>query len=242
MIPVSTAAQVRALDERAIAALGVPGSVLMENAGRLATQVLLERFPAASRRGVRVLCGRGNNGGDGWVVARHLAMAGVPVRVAALEGRMSDDCALNRGICERMGIAVDSEWAGCDDLGAGPAGVLVDALLGTGLSSDLRGRVAEWARRANDCKLPVLAIDLPTGLHADRGCPLGLAVRAAVTVTFGRAKQGFFLEPGPDWCGEIVVADIGLDAARHLLPELVPQPSSDIEASLLLMEASDVVA
>jgi hydroxyethylthiazole kinase-like uncharacterized protein yjeF len=242
MIPVSTAAQVRALDERAIRDLGIPGPVLMENAGRLAVQVLLQCHGDPARRGVRVLCGRGNNGGDGWVMARLLAVAGVPVQVAALAGPMSDDCALERAICERMGIPIQGDWSPEDDLGRGPAGVLVDAMLGTGLSSDLRGEVARWVQRANASGLPILAVDLPTGLHADTGAPLGAAVRADTTVTFGRLKAGLLLEPGPDWCGHVVVADIGLEAAGALLPEHLPRPPSDIGARLLIPEPADIAA
>ncbi len=242
MIPVSTAAQVRALDARAIQSVGVPGPVLMDHAGRLASWALLQHFPAQARRGVRILCGRGNNGGDGWVMARYLRLAGVPVRVAALPGRMSPDCALNRGICERMGVGVDSDWSSADDLGAGPAGLLVDALLGTGLSSELRGQVAAWVERADEAAQPVLAVDLPTGLHADLGCPLGRALRADLTVTFGRLKLGFFMEPGADYCGRVVVADIGLDVADHLLPEHAPQPGADCGATLWVPEPADVAA
>lgn len=237
MIPVSTAEQVRALDERAIQHLGVPGPVLMENAGRLATQVLLEHHGEAARAGVLVLCGRGNNGGDGWVMARHLAMAGVPVRVAALQGRMSDDCALNRGICERMGVPALEDWS-VDE----PCGLLVDAMLGTGLSSALRGTVAAWVERANASGLPIVAVDLPTGLHADTGRPLGLAIEAETTVTFGRLKAGLLLEPGPDYCGRVVVADIGLDAALLLTPDRLPADPSDIGAVLRIPEPSDVAA
>lgn len=242
MIPVSTAAQVRALDERAIRDLGIPGPVLMENAGRLATRVLLERHGDAARVGVRVLCGRGNNGGDGWVMARHLALAGVPVQIAALSGRMSDDCALNRNICERMGLPIQEDWSPDDDLGGGGTGLLVDALLGTGLSSALRGTVASWVQRANSSGLPIVAVDLPTGLHADTGAPLGSAIHAVATVTFGRLKAGLLLEPGADLCGEVVVADIGLDAASALLPALVPRPASDIGVCLQVPEPADVQA
>ena len=242
MIPVSTAAQVRALDERAIRDLGIPGPVLMENAGRLATDVLLDLHGTAARQGVRVLCGRGNNGGDGWVMARHLALRGVPVRVAALPGPMSADCALNRGICERMGLVVDDDWQPGDDLGRGGAGLLVDALLGTGLASDLRGVVAAWVTRANASGLPILAVDLPTGLHADRGAPLGVAIRATSTVTFGRLKAGLLLEPGPDYCGQVIVADIGLDAATFLQAGLVPSLASDIGSCLGMPEPADIAA
>ncbi len=241
MIPVSTAAQVRALDERAIRDLGIPGPVLMENAGRLATQVLMARHGDAARAGVRVLCGRGNNGGDGWVMARHLALAGIPVQVATLGGASTEDCALNRRVCERMGVPIQQDWQPGDDLGTGGTGLLVDALLGTGLSSPLRGTVATWVERADRSGLPILAVDLPTGLDADTGEPLGSAIHAATTVTFGRLKAGLLLEPGVDHCGEVVVADIGLDAASRLLPALVPQPASDIGACLQVPEPADLI-
>jgi hydroxyethylthiazole kinase-like uncharacterized protein yjeF len=242
VIPVCFAAQVRALDERAIRDLGIPGPVLMENAGRLASGVLLERYPEAARRGVRVLCGRGNNGGDGWVMARHLTMAGVPVQVAALGGRMSDDCALNRGICERMGVPIQDDWSAGDDLGRAGTGLLVDALLGTGLSSALRGTVAAWVERANGAGLPILSVDLPTGLHADSGAVMGCAVEADTTVTFGRLKAGLLLEPGADYAGRIVLADIGLDAAQHLSPAQLLQPVSDVGARLFVTEGADVAS
>jgi NAD(P)H-hydrate epimerase len=242
VIPVSTAAQVRALDERAIQALGIPGPVLMENAGRLAARILLERFPGEANRGVRVLCGRGNNGGDGWVVARHLRLAGVPVRVAALPGARSPDCALNEGIAARMGIGADADWQPGDDLGRGPAGLLVDGLLGTGLAAPLRGEVLAWVERANASGLPVLALDLPTGLCADRGLVLGAGIRARATVTFGRLKAGFFLGQGPDLCGDLVLADIGLAAAEHLLPAWQPPGAADTGATLRIAEPADVAA
>ncbi|MFH1463416.1 MAG: NAD(P)H-hydrate dehydratase [Pseudomonadota bacterium] len=242
MIPISSAAQVRALDERAIRDLGIPGPVLMENAGRLTAATLRARFPAETRRGVRVLCGRGNNGGDGWVIARHLRLAGIPVRVADMGGEKSPDCAINAAICARMGVGIDEDWAPGDDLGAGPAGLLVDAMLGTGLSSPLRGRVLGWVERANQSGLPVVAVDLPTGLQAERGEVLGACVQARLTVTFGRLKPGFFLGEGPDVRGDVVLADIGLGAAEHLDPAGLPQPVSDIGATLRMAEAADVAA
>jgi len=242
MIPVSSAAQVRALDERAIRVLGLPGPVLMENAGRLAARVLLERFPVEARRGVRVLCGRGNNGGDGWVVARHLRLAGVPVRVAALPGSRTEDCALNEGIAGRLGIGTDADWDPGDDLGAGPAGLLVDGLLGTGLSAPLGGQVLAWVQRAGQAGLPILALDVPTGLCADRGRVLGACAPARVTVAFGRLKAGFFLGQGPDVCGDVVLADIGLAAAERLLPAWLPPDAADTGATLRLPEPRDIAA
>ncbi|MBN1337229.1 MAG: NAD(P)H-hydrate dehydratase [Deltaproteobacteria bacterium] len=234
MIPICSASQVRALDDLAIRGAGVPGPVLMEQAGRLATGVLLDRLGAAARRGVLVLCGRGNNAGDGYVVARHLHLAGVPVRIRALSGRMSPEATLNRGICERVGVRFVEGWS------LEGVGCIVDALVGTGLSAPLGGEVADLVERVNGSGLPVLSLDVPTGLDADRGTPFPSAVRATVTVTFGRLKTGFFLEPGPDWCGELVLADIGLAAGEALAPATRPEGVGEPGVTMQLVEASDV--
>lgn len=212
MIPVSLASQVRELDRRAIEEMGLPGPVLMENAGRLATRALLARHAGRARRqGVLVACGKGNNGGDGYVVARHLTLAGVDVAVAELEGDRSPDATLNRAICQRMGLPLGVPFE------PERYGVVVDAMLGTGLSSPLRGRLAAWVDRIERTRAGriLVALDIPTGLNADRGSILGCAPRADLTVTFGRLKAGFFLEPGPDVAGELVLARIGLDVGRY---------------------------
>lgn len=230
------------MDARAILGVGVPGVVLMETAGRLATRVLLRRFPAECRRGVLVLCGRGNNGGDGYVMARLLRLAGVPVRVCAAGAPSTPDARVNRESCVRVGIPVDAPFA------PGEAGIVVDALLGTGLTTPLQGTIAAMVRELQEVDRPVLAVDVPTGLCADTGAPLGgLAVRATVTVTFGPPKAGFFLEPGPDFVGDLVVADIGLGIAglwdgipaHPLSPEAEGwMPDS---AMLRMPEATDVL-
>ena len=238
MIAVSSADGVRALDARAIQGVGVPGPVLMENAGRLATGVLLDRWGDAARHGgVLVLCGKGNNGGDGYVVARHLHLAGVPVAVCGLDGRHAPDAERNRYICQRLGLAVDAPCR--PDRYA----VVVDAMLGTGLSSSPRGLVAAHIEAVNAAHKPVLAIDVPTGLDSDSGIPLGATVRADVTVTFGRLKAGFFLEPGPDWCGEVVLADIGLAVAERWSGEREGVPSlNDARPQMMIPEPHDVAA
>ncbi len=204
LIPVSTSAEVRQLDAHTIGGLGVPSLALMELAGRAVAAELMTRFREQASRGVLVLAGRGNNGGDGYVIARLLHLSGVPVEVLGLGGDHSPDCAVNRAAAEALGIPIREE--GLPE----PAGVLVDAMLGTGLREDLRGTLAERVGRLRELPGPKVAVDLPTGLCGDTGRVLGDAAAAELTVTFGRARLGVFLEPGADLAGEVVVADIGL--------------------------------
>ncbi len=207
--PVSTSSEVRALDAHTIHTLGVPGPALMEVAGRAVAAELLARHGDRAREGVQVLAGRGNNGGDGYVIARQLHLAGVPVRVLGLPGEHTPDCAAMRAAAEKLGVPVQEQGA-VEGSGLVAPGLLVDALLGTGLREDLRGAIAERVAAMRASGLPVVAVDLPTGLCGDTGRVLGDAAPAVLTVTFGRARVGHFLEPGADLVGDLVVADIGL--------------------------------
>ena len=198
-----TPAEMGELDRRTIAG-GVAGTVLMERAGAAVADEIRRRWTG---RPVAVLCGPGNNGGDGFVVARRLAAEGWPVRLALLGARAA-----------LRGDAADhaDRWPGpiaSLDFGIlDGAALVVDALFGAGLSRPLGepavGLLAEAARRA----LPIVAIDVPSGLDGATGSAPG-AIAATLTVTFGRLKPGHLLQPGRDLCGEIVLADIGLDPA-----------------------------
>jgi NAD(P)H-hydrate epimerase len=192
------AEQVRALDRAAIQDQGIPGAELMERAGSAAYRLLRDRWPAA--RDVTVLCGVGNNGGDGYVLARLARGDGLGVRVLQL-----GDPERLQGDARAMADAWRAAGGELEPYQRLPArtGVIVDALLGTGLDRDLEG---DWARAVevvNAHHAPVLAIDIPTGLHADTGRVLGTAVRAHVTISFIGLKQGMFTAAGPDRCGEI---------------------------------------
>jgi NAD(P)H-hydrate epimerase len=206
---VSTSAEVRALDTHTIEKVGVASLALMELAGRAMAAELLDRFETQIARGIVIFAGRGNNGGDGYVMARMLHARGLPVQVVGLRGDRSPDCAANRKAAVKAGVSIREDLPGVDWLQAN-AGVVVDALLGTGLSSALRTPVAEWVQTLNDAKLPVLAVDLPTGLCGDTGRVWGCAVRATTTVCIGRAKIGCYLEPGADFAGQVALANIGL--------------------------------
>ena len=210
-----TASEMRELDRRAIQDLGIPSLVLMENAGRTTYRILRREFPGLQGE-VAVLAGRGNNGGDGFVVARYLANAGIPVAVFLLgpRDRVSGDARVNLEILAHLGIAVAEVLTEADLNPAihrlAKAGLIVDALLGTGLNSPVQGLMAALIERVNHLRAPVLAVDIPTGLSADTGEVLGVALKAQVTVTYGWPKLGQVLPPGRDYVGRLWQVDIGI--------------------------------
>jgi len=210
-----TASEMRELDRRTIEEVGVPSTVLMENAGRSTYQVLRREFPDLAGP-VVILAGRGNNGGDGLVVARYLANDGFPVTVFLLASRdqVKGDALVNLKILEAMGLEVE-EVLGEDQLSAvghrmSRAELVVDALLGTGLDSSVRGLFAPLIDRLNQVRTPVLAVDIPSGLSSDTGQPLGTAVEADVTVTYGLPKLGQIVPPGRDYVGRLWLVDISI--------------------------------
>ncbi|MBM4274676.1 MAG: NAD(P)H-hydrate dehydratase [Deltaproteobacteria bacterium] len=213
-----TAAQMRELDRQAIEDLGIPSLVLMENAGRTTYRILRREFPALTG-GVAVLAGRGNNGGDGFVVARYLANAGESVAVFLLGQRdeVRGDARVNLEIITQIGVEVIEVL---DESHLNPvvhrlawAGLIVDALLGIGLNSPVAGLMAALIEKVNHLRPPVLAVDIPSGLCADTGRPLGAAVMAQVTATYGWPKIGQVLPPGRDYVGRLWQVDIGIPPA-----------------------------
>ncbi|RMF47848.1 MAG: NAD(P)H-hydrate epimerase, partial [Deltaproteobacteria bacterium] len=206
---VLTAQQMRDLDRRTIEQVGIPGLVLMENAGRGCSERIQDAWPDLAGP-VLVLCGKGNNGGDGLVIARCLLQAGLPVSVVLLGERASvgGDAAANLAIWERLGqnvAFVSEEEALATFLDGQSPELIVDALLGTGLASEVRGlyrRAIDWI---NAVSSPVVAVDIPSGVDADNGRILGRAVRAELTVTFAAAKIGHLLPPGAGCCGRLEV-------------------------------------
>jgi len=224
--------EVRSIDARAADECGLPTLALMENAGRGAAELLRDRFPVGpdgNPSRVLILCGPGNNGGDGGVVARHLDLWGFPVRVVwfADPGRLRGDAAVQWTVLERSGIDQTAWQTGPDDPGRldaliADADVVVDGLLGTGLTRPVEGTLLAAIGAVNRAGKPVLALDLPSGLDADLGTPLGDAVRAAVTATFVAPKLGFDAPGARDYTGEVVVVDIG--APRRLLEPFRARP------------------
>ncbi|MFI5326655.1 MAG: NAD(P)H-hydrate epimerase, partial [Candidatus Rokuibacteriota bacterium] len=215
MLPVFTAAEMRALDARAIRELGIPGPRLMDHAGTAAAALIARWLAPIRGKAVVVVCGKGNNGGDGFVVARRLKARGAAVRVL-LVGRRA----------EVRGDAADAlgRWRGRVEEIADPRGlasalggaeVIVDALLGTGVSGAARGPVAaaiEAINRAGATGVPVVALDLPSGVDADRGALLGPTVKAWRTVTFAGLKRCLLLAPASAQAGAVEIGDIGVPA------------------------------
>jgi NAD(P)H-hydrate epimerase len=218
--PLVTAQEMRELDRHAIETLGVPAGTLMENAGRAVAEELLRELPNGAK--VSIVCGRGNNGGDGLVAARHLHQLGVDVLVVLLGdvANLSADAADNLDRACRVGVPLaDHAWQ------PPSRGVVVDGIFGTGLSRIVEGVEAEWIQRINACRanargrVRVVSIDLPSGLCADTGAALGSCVEADTTVALGLPKVGLALEPGRSAAGRISVARIGIgDLQSNRLP------------------------
>jgi NAD(P)H-hydrate epimerase len=190
----------------------------MERAGTGVVKALLERFAEPASKGVLVVAGKGNNGGDGFVVGRLLREQGVSCEVALLAKRheISNDAAHNLEAYSRAGgkvvdIAAD-RLALLDDSIAGK-GLLVDAILGTGTTNEIRGMYAAAVCAMNQSGLPIVAVDIPSGLDADKGTPLGVCVRAAMTIALGYPKLGQVIHPAVEYVGHLVVADIGIEPA-----------------------------
>jgi NAD(P)H-hydrate epimerase len=206
-------AEVRSIDARAADELGLPTILLMENAGRGAADIVRELAGGPAR--VAILCGAGNNGGDGGVVARHLDGFGFNVRVvwAATAGALSADAGVQRAILEKSGVD-QVDWP---EPSAGQleglwqwADWVVDGLLGTGLSRPVEGVLLALIESLNASGRPVVALDLPSGMDADTGQAQGAAVRARATATFVAPKLGFAAAGADAHTGEVRVVDIGL--------------------------------
>lgn len=209
---VYSVASVREFDRTAIEDEGIPGYTLMTRAGEAALREASAAFPDARRW--QVLCGAGNNAGDGYVVARLAAGRGIAVSVIALvdPGKLHGDAATAYDDFVAGGGAA-SPWSGTLDE---DAELLVDGLLGSGLERDVAGEFAACVEAINDHPAPVLALDIPTGLHGDTGAIMGHAVRADLTITFVGLKSGLFIDQGPECSGVVRFAGLQIpDAWRE---------------------------
>jgi ADP-dependent NAD(P)H-hydrate dehydratase / NAD(P)H-hydrate epimerase len=215
---VLNSAQMREADRRTIDDIGIPSLVLMENAGRQAVAAMEAIYNDLSDRHVGVLCGRGNNGGDGFVVARTLAQRDVDVSVFLI-GRVADvrgDARVNLEILGRLGLTVveiaDSQAWELHFSEVSDCTLIVDAIFGTGLNAPITGLIESVIADVNASGIPVVAIDLPSGLSADSPEANGPSIEAALTVTLAAPKLPLILPPGETRAGDIVIADIGIPA------------------------------
>ena len=219
-----TAAQMQEMDRRTIEEFGIPGRVLMENAGRGATRLFLDRIYGDGPGRVGIAAGRGNNGGDGFVVARYLAGKGIQTTVYLLaeSERIGGDAAANFNLLKASDVPV-VQISDARELESRQKEMLredywIDAILGTGLTSNVRGYYRSVIEFLNISKAPVFSIDIPSGLDSDTGQPRGICVQAAATATFGHAKIGHVLYPGVRYCGAVDIVDIGIPAAMAAEP------------------------
>jgi hydroxyethylthiazole kinase-like uncharacterized protein yjeF len=220
---VATAEQMQELDRKAIETYRIPGIVLMENAGRGAAEVISRSFPDLHKKKIAIIAGKGNNGGDGFVIARYLLNQGISVRVYLLTDPkgLRGDAETNCSIFHRMKGEVVSVPSSKDYIKVKrdleKFDILVDGIFGTGLDAEVRGYYREVIDHLNTLQRPMVAIDIPSGLDADTGKPLGTAIRASLTITFGLPKVGLLIPPGLDYVGKVKVIDIGIP--RRLVEE-----------------------
>jgi hydroxyethylthiazole kinase-like uncharacterized protein yjeF len=213
---VATAEVMNRLDRKAIEDFGIPGLVLMENAARGTIRAMFHHFPDLLSKRIGIFAGRGNNGGDAFAVARYLLNRGVTCQVYLLAEKkeLEGDAALNLEIFQKMGgqfleiLTVEDLEAQSKKIGRND--ILVDGILGTGLRGPVKDLFLKVIEFINSLSLPVVAIDIPSGLDSDSGQVLGTCIHASLTVTFGLAKRGLLIYPGVQYCGKLMIVDISL--------------------------------
>ncbi len=216
---VMTRDEVRAYDTWAINTVGVPGVVLMENAGRSCAELIKEKLQRSVSPKVCIFCGTGNNGGDGYVIARHLLKDGFKVDVVICGNRdkIKGDARINLDILEKLAQPIEQLNLSSDNLKSRiktigtDAALVVDAVFGTGLKGRLNAEYIKLFDGINALNKPILAVDIPSGLDCDTGRPLETAIKAAYTVTFVAVKKGFVsTQDSTAYTGEVFVASIGV--------------------------------
>jgi NAD(P)H-hydrate epimerase len=220
---------IRSVDRAAMQEFGIPGVVLMENAARHLAEIVLEQLDVDDLDPPRIaiICGTGNNGGDGYAAARHLHNAGCTVMIVKFgTPRAGTDAAVNHGICKSMHLRFVEPAGGLDEF---EADLVIDALFGTGLDREVEGTARSLIEWMNTQTAPIVAADIPSGLNADTGEPMGLAVRASTTVTFVGIKTGMLELSAQPWVGDLVIVDIGapVELNERFGSELDVIPSDD---------------
>ena len=217
MIKLLSAEQIRNIDKRAIAELGIPGILLMENAGRSIAQKALDLLSLVQgySKKVLIICGKGNNGGDGFVAARHLIENKMETIVVSIEREesLSGDARINHNILKHFTDIIYYDEIDIEILRQliQESGIIVDAILGTGISSNITGTFCQIIEAINEyAENLVLSVDIPSGINAATGKVQGVGVIADYTVTFFAPKTGMLLYPGAEYVGEMQITDIGI--------------------------------
>lgn len=206
--------QMKSIDKKAIQDIGIIGPILMENAGSEISRQILKRFPRISTKSVSIICGKGNNGGDGFVVARHLYNKGCRPQVVLLakKGDLKGDAELNGRIVDKMGLSItevtdEEEWEKIRER-VMDSDIIVDAIFGTGLTKPVRGRYTQVIEDINRSDSYKVAVDIPSGISSDQFQIIGPCIRADLTVTMAAPKIPHIFPPAEDFMGELVIADI----------------------------------
>jgi len=204
--------EMQELDKIAIEEIGIPSLILMENAGRCVAEVAMDMLKGLSNKKVAIFCGRGNNGGDGFVAARHLLNKGIDIEVFLI-GKikdLKDDPKINASILKNLGVEIKEITAPVEI----DVSLIIDAIFGIGLKGEVTSPIKEIIDDINKKGLEVLSVDIPSGLDGDRGIALGTSIKATKTLTIQFPKKGFYINHGPEYTGEILIADIGLGFKR----------------------------
>ncbi len=220
---VLTRQQVRDFDSWAINTAGVPGVVLMENAGRGCGEIIIMELKKRSGSKVCVFCGMGNNGGDGFVIARHLGNCGfnVVIVICGPSSKIKGDAEVNYKIASNMKIAIKELRPSAGDMEKSvkaltqDCDLIVDAIFGTGLTGELGDDFVGLINTINSLNKPIIAVDIPSGLDCDTGLPLNNAIKAIFTVTFAAAKKGFKNPQSIEYTGQVYIASIGIEPSEQ---------------------------
>jgi NAD(P)H-hydrate epimerase len=200
--------EMQEFDRKAIEEKGIPPITLMENAGKAVSGIALDILKGIKDKRAAIFCGTGNNGGDGFVAARHLFNKGVKVNIYLIGKRkdLKNDPGINARMLEDIGVEVGE----IDKPVSLDTDLIIDAIFGIGLKGEVKEPARSIIIDLNKKSMPVISVDVPSGLDADTGKILGVSVKAAITVTMQFPKKGFYKNKGPEYVGKVITADIGI--------------------------------
>lgn len=231
------AAQMQYMDQYTINEIGLPGMVLMENAARSWVAAAMPYIKKA--RKIFVFCGSGNNGGDGYAIARILENNGFPVTVIAVRSPKSPDCVANSNVWKRFGDTESVEILSDGKLRVGKQDIIVDAILGTGIETDIRGELVPVLKMVDELPGTKIAVDMPSGISASTGDLLGTGIKSDMCITFQKEKVGHHLHPGKDYRGNLVCQKISIQEQFETDTQMYFSITTQIAKQLLPHRAVD---